>query len=184
MTHVVAESDATDMAALQRGETQALDRLMNRWQKPLRAFLYRAINDEATALDLAQEIFVRVYRNADKFRTDARFSTWLFTIATNLIRDRARQQKRRPTTALEPVHDRASGPSPDHTLETEERANAVRAAIAELPDDLRTAVVLFEYEEKSYSEIGEMLGTTPKAVETRLYRARQLLRKSLGRYFG
>jgi len=184
MTDAVAESDASDMAALQSGDEQALDRLMNRWQKPLRSFLYRATNDDATALDLSQETFVRVYRNADRFRTTARFSTWLFTIATNLVRDRARQQKRRPTEPLDAANDRSDGVAPDALIENDERAQAVRDAIAALPEDLRTAVVLFEYEEKSHAEIGEMLGATPKAVETRLYRARQLLRKSLARYLG
>lgn len=184
MIDAVAESDATDMAALQRGEEQALDRLMNRWQKPLRAFLYRATQDDATALDLAQETFVRVYRHSDRFRPGARFSTWLFTIATNLVRDRARQQRRRPTEPWDERHEQADRTTPKTLAERDERAEAVRSAIAALPEELRVAVVLFEYEEKSHAEIAEMVGATSKAVETRLYRARQSLKKSLARYLG
>lgn len=184
MTVEAAENDAADMQALQRGEAQALDRLMNRWQAPLRAFLYRSTQDEAAALDLAQETFIRVYRNAQRFRPDSRFSTWLFAIAVNLLRDRARQQRRRPTEPLDPAHEVADGSSPLGSAEEQERAAAVRGAIAELPEDLRTAVVLFEYDELSHAEIAEVVGASSKAVETRLYRARQLLKKSLRRYLG
>jgi RNA polymerase sigma factor (sigma-70 family) len=182
MIDVATENDTADMVALKSGDQEALDRLMNRWQSALRGFLFRATQDEAAALDLAQETFVRVYQNAARFRTDARFSTWLFAIATNLLRDRARRLKRRPTVPLESIAEPAGTGTPAGALVGEERVEAVREAIAALPDDLRTAVVLFEYEEKSHAEIGEIVGATPKAVETRLYRARQLLKKSLSRY--
>jgi RNA polymerase sigma-70 factor (ECF subfamily) len=179
-----ADLDADDMQALQRGVDSALDRLMTRWQVPLRGFLYRHTQNEADALDLAQETFVRVYRNRDRFRLDSKFSTWLFAIALNLARDSARQRRRRPTQSLddtpEPVDPRESFISADE----QERATAVRAAIAGLPDDLRAAVILFEYEDKSHGEIASIVGASAKAVETRLYRARQLLKKALARYLG
>lgn len=184
MTVEAAESDAADMVALQRGDDRALDRLMNRWQAPLRAFLYRSIQDEAASLDLAQETFIRVYRNARRFRPDSRFSTWLFAIALNLVRDRARQLRRRPTEPLDPTREIADPNAPSISAERDERTAAVRAAIAELPEDLRTAVVLFEYDELSHAEIAEIVHASPKAVETRLYRARQLLKKALGKYLG
>ncbi len=175
--------DTDDMIALQRGDAQALDRLMLRWQVPLRAFLYRHTQNEFDALDLAQETFVRVYQHRARFRPEARFSTWLFQIALNLARDRARRLSRRGTTPLEdapePVDHRDS---PEAASERDERTAAVRTAIAALPEDMRAAIILFEYEEKSHAEIAEIVGATPKAVETRLYRARQLLRKSLGRW--
>lgn len=175
--------DTDDMLALQRGDDSALDRLMLRWQIPLRGFLYRHTQNEFDALDLSQETFVRVYQHRARFRTEARFSTWLFQIALNLARDRARRIVRRPTTSLdeapEPIdaseHPRASS-------ERDERALAVRQAIASLPEDMREAVVLFEYEEKSHAEIGQIVGASAKAVETRIYRARQLLKKSLARW--
>lgn len=179
-----AELDADDMRSLQRGDDRALDRLMNRWQVPLRSFLYRHTQNEQDALDLAQETFVRVYRYNGRFRSDARFSTWLFAIAYNLARDHARRRGRRPTQPLDTAPEPADSRHPFSSEEDRERAVAVRSAIADLPDDLRAAVVLFEYDEKSHAEIAGIVGASAKAVETRLYRARQILKKSLARYLG
>ena len=175
--------DTDDMLALQNGEDDALNRLMLRWQAPLRAFLYRHTQNEFDAFDLAQETFVRVYQHRARFRPEARFSTWLFQIALNLARDRARRITRRPTASLE----EAPEPIDDHELphvasERDERAAAVKKAIAALPAEMREAIILFEYEDKSHAEIGEIVGASPKAVETRLYRARQQLKKSLARW--
>lgn len=172
------------MRALRRGDDSALDRLMARWQTPLRAFLYRHTQNEFDALDLAQETFVRVYRHRDRFRPEAaRFSTWLFSIALNLARDRARRLARRPTAALETAPEQTDpAAQPAAQAEANERASVVRAAIAALPEDLRAAVILFEYEAKSHAEIAAIVNATPKAVETRLHRARQLLRKTLARW--
>jgi len=175
--------DTDDMLALQRGEDTALDRLMLRWQLPLRSFLFRHTQNEFDALDLSQETFVRVYLHRARFRPEARFSTWLFQIALNLARDRARRLVRRPTASLEEAPEPVdSSEHPRAVSERDERVAAVRAAIAALPDDMRAAILLFEYEEKSHSEIGEIVGASAKAVETRIYRARQLLKKSLARW--
>lgn len=182
MTVVTAELDSNDMRALQRGEDNALNRLMTRWQLPLRSFLYRHTQNAEDALDLAQETFVRVYQHRDRFRPDAKFSTWLFAIAFNLARDSARRRSKRPTQSLDSSPEPVDSRHPFDSADERERANAVRAAIEELPDDLRAAVILFEYEEKSHAEIAEIVGASSKAVETRLYRARQSLRKALGRY--
>lgn len=179
MTAQNAEQDSLDILALQNGEKQALDRLMTRWQIPLRAFLFRHTQNESDALDLAQETFVRVYLHCARFRAGARFSTWLFQIALNLARDRARRLSRRPTETFDAIPEPASPEHAGTETESDERAQAVRTAIAALPDDLRTAVIFFEYENKSHAEIAEIVRATPKAVETRLYRARQLLKKSL-----
>lgn len=177
-----ASLDASDLQALQRGENAALDRLMQRWQGPLRAFLYRHLRNEQDALDLAQETFVRVYRHRDRFRAGARFSTWMFQIALNLARDQARRTQRRPTDALDSVPEPASESSVPADLEQAESVAAVREAIAGLPPELREALILSEYEDLSHAEIGDVVGATPKAVETRLYRARDLLRKRLQRW--
>jgi RNA polymerase sigma factor (sigma-70 family) len=175
--------DTDDMLALQRGDDAALDRLMLRWQIPLRSFLYRHTQNEFDALDLSQETFVRVYQHRARFRPEARFSTWLFQIALNLARDRARKIIRRPTSSLDEAPELPdSSEHPGALRERDERAIAVRKAIAALPEDMRAAVLLFEYEEKSHAEIGQIVGASAKAVETRLYRARQLLKKSLGRW--
>ncbi len=182
MSEDPAELDATDMLALQNGEAAALNRLMTRWQAPLRSFLYRHTQNEADALDLAQETFVRVYQNCARFRLDARFSTWLFAIALNLARNQARHHRRHPTESLADSPEPAATGQPFSLTDEQERAHAVRSAIAKLPDDLRAALLLFEYEEKSHAEIATIVGASAKAVETRLYRARQALKKSLTRY--
>jgi len=184
MTPADADLDAVDMQALQRGEDNALDRLMTRWQVPLRSFLYRHTQSEEDALDLAQETFVRVYRHRERFKSDAKFSTWLFAIAFNLARDSARKRTRRPTQSLDETPEPTDELPLFTSAEEKERATTVRAAIADLPDDLRAAIVLFEYEDKSHAEIAGIVGASPKAVETRLYRARQLLKKALARYLG
>lgn len=181
-TDVAQPTDEVLASALSRGDDTALDALMLRWQVPLRGFLYRHLQNEADALDLAQETFVRIYRHRANYREGARFSTWMFQIALNLVRDHARRRNRRPLVALddapEPTHNR----NPKAETLAAERVTAVRAAIADLPENLRTALILFEYEDQSHAEIAAIVSATPKAVETRLARARELLRKNLQRF--
>ncbi|MEO0055647.1 MAG: hypothetical protein RLZZ50_1594 [Verrucomicrobiota bacterium] len=178
-------SDESYMAALAAGDDSALDPLMLRWQAPLRAFLMRHLQNEADALDLAQETFVRIYRHRARYRDGARFSTWMFQIAINLARDHARKNFRRRTGSLEDVTPAETAvminpsPGPATSAGIAEEIAAVRAAIAALPDELRDALVLFEYENRSHAEIAEIVGASPKAVETRIYRARDKLRSAL-----
>lgn len=193
--------DATDkrlMAELAAGDDLALNQLMARWQAPLRQFVFRFVQHEADTADLLQETFVRVFRHRTRYTPKSRFSTWLFTIAANLCRNHAEKMKHRRAVSLdapsldEPSADRATGglaarlasseTSPAVAVLSTERVDAVRAAIADLPEDLRTAVLLFEYQELSHTEIAEIVGATPKAIETRLYRARAVLRERLGRW--
>jgi RNA polymerase sigma-70 factor (ECF subfamily) len=184
-------ADADLMASLQAGDDHALDALMDRWQTPLRRFIYRSLQNEADALDLAQETFVRVYSHRAKFRRGAKFSTWMFSIALNLCRDRARRGKTRRVAfvderSLTSASNRAAESSsigPDADLVREETADAVRSAVDALPEPLKSAVLLCEYENLSLAEAGVAAGCSAKAVETRLYRARMLLRQSLSRYF-
>ncbi|MET0263022.1 MAG: sigma-70 family RNA polymerase sigma factor [Rariglobus sp.] len=175
-------SDEALASALARGDDSALDALMLRWQVRLRSFLYRYTQNEADALDLAQETFVRVYRHRSRYREGAKFSTWLFQIALNLARDHARLRHRRPADSLDVVPEPSDTHSPTSDLLLAERATAVRSAIADLPENLRSALVLFEYEDKSHAEIAAIVSATPKAVETRLARARALLRQKLSRF--
>lgn len=177
-----ANADAADIAALQDGEAAALDRLMERWQVRLRAFLYRHLQNEQDALDLAQETFVRIYRHRDRFTPGRRFSTWMFQIALNLARDHARRAGRRPMMTLAEAPETADLQSPESNVETSEQAAAVREAIRRLPPHLREAIILSEYEQRSHAEIAEIVGATPKAVETRLHRARAILRPQLLRW--
>lgn len=186
------ESDAqdrADMERLQRGQDDALNDLMERHAAAVFHFLCRMLANEDDANDLAQETFVRVFRSKDSFRLDQRFATWLFTIAGNLARNHIRWRTRHPNISLnaEPEPDQHSlmdtlaSEAPhagDQTLATE-RSAAVRAAVNRLPPDLREAIVLCEWEELSVAEAAVVAETTPKAVESRLYRARQLLRDEL-----
>ena len=172
-------TDEALMAALARGDDPALDALMLRWQVPLRSFLHRYLQNDADALDLAQETFVRIYQHRSRYREGARFSTWMFQIALNLARDHARRRQRRPLVALESITEPIHARTPNSDALAVERIHAIRTALAALPDHLRAALVLFEYEDKSHAEIAAIVDATPKAVETRIARARDLLRKSL-----
>lgn len=181
------------MAALAAGEDLALNRIMQRWQRPVRTFLLRYLPVEADADDLVQETFVRVYKHRARYEPKSRFSTWLFTIAVNLARNHAEKMGRR---AAEPLHgsslegntpaggaEHASAePGPADSALARERAEAVRRAVQDLPADLRAAIILSEYENLSHAEIAAIAGTTPKAIETRLYRARATLRDKLTRW--
>lgn len=186
------KSDAVLMEELQEGRDGALSELIARWQQPLMAFTYRYTQNQVDSADIVQETFVRVYQSRDRYRPRARFSTWLFTIAANLCRNRARWRKRHPTVSLDLPGPEGEGTgndgewmkderaeSPGQGLLDDERVQAVKAAINELPHDLKTAMLLFQYEEMSYQEIAEVVGCSPKAVETRLYRGRQQLKKRL-----
>lgn len=182
MTPGAPETDETAMAALQGGDDLALNRLIDRWQHPLRGFLYRSLRHEQDALDLAQETFVRIYQHRARYRPGAKFSTWMFQIALNLARDQIRRRQRRPTTALDEAPEPVTTHTPGSAATDAEAAAAVRSAVAALPFELREAVLLAEFQGLSHAEIGEIVGATPKAVETRLYRAREKLRTSLARY--
>ncbi len=183
------EQDGLDMTRLAAGQSAALDDLMARHAERLFHYLARALQNEDDAADLAQETFVRVYRNRAKFDARQKFSTWLYAIASNLVRDRYRWRTRHPQVSLD-AENEATGndfgvslpdqnPSPSETVQAHERAAAVRRAVAALPEQLRVPLILSQYEEKSHAEIGAILRCSAKAVEVRIYRARQQLRVSL-----
>ena len=175
--------DADLMARVQRGDEAALGALMERWELPVKGLVARLVFNAREAEELAQETFVRVWQQREKFRAGAEFRPWVFSIAVNLARNRLRWWRRRPEVALEEWLPAADGERPAaNQLEIAERAVAVRDAIAALPVELREAIVLFEYEEMSQAEIAMAVGTTVKAVETRIYRAREKLRVALKRW--
>jgi RNA polymerase sigma factor (sigma-70 family) len=180
-------SDEELMKSLQKGRESALSALMVRWEKPLKRFLFRVVGSTSEAEDLAQDVFVRIYAKRATYREGAKFSTWCFSIASNLAKNRLRWWRVRPTVSLEAWID-AGGENADESQAGEpaafkvvqnERIGAVQTAIAALPLKLRTVLVLFEYEEHPVAEIANALGCSPKTVENRLFRARQLLRQSL-----
>jgi RNA polymerase sigma-70 factor (ECF subfamily) len=172
-------------------DDSALNQLMERWQASLASFIFRYTGSHEDALDLTQETFVRVYQNRLKYEARGTFSAWLFTIAANLCRNHARWRERHPTVSLHAPGDEAaegenladqlssSELSPLASAEQQDLRRAVRQQIHQLPHDLRIAVLLFEYEQLSHAEIGQTLGCSAKAVEARLYRARERLRQGL-----
>jgi RNA polymerase sigma-70 factor (ECF subfamily) len=182
------QEDREAMARLNAGHDAALNALMDRHSERLFHYLVRQLNNETDAADLAHETFVRVYHNRARFDPAQRFSTWLYAIATNLVRDRFRWHQRHPQVSLDAEREEAgsildtlpdAAASASEQMAAEERAGEVRAAVESLPDELRTPLILSEYEGLSHAEIGAVLSCTAKAVETRLYRARNHLRKRL-----
>lgn len=172
--------DSALMRRVQGGDEASLGVLMSRWERPVKSVIARLVLNAREADDLAQETFVHVWQHRMKFRPDAAFRPWIFSIAVNLARNRLRWWRRRPEVALDEWTentDEKSGGA-EH-LERAERATAIRDAIAALPSDLREAVVLSEYEQLSQSEIAVAVGTTRKAVESRIARARDRLRLAL-----
>lgn len=188
------ELDAVDMTRLAAGHDAALNDLMERHSGRLFHYLVRCLQNEEDASDLAQESFVKVYQNRVRFDPRQKFSTWLYAIATNLVRDRYRWRSRHPQVSLDAPNETTgdrfveSLPEdlrlPNDELETNERINTIRAAVGALPEELRHPLILAEYEERSHAEIGAILGCTAKAVESRIYRARQQLRARLGELLG
>jgi len=184
--------DRADMARLAGGHEAALDDLMDRHATTVFHFLCRMLGDQDDANHLAQETFVRVFQHRACFQPDAKFTTWLYPIAGNLTRNHHRWRSRHPNVSLDAASDPseaspgdvlpAADPSPSEAAVKEERLAAVRAAVHALPHDLREPVILCAWQDLPVAEAAAVLQTTPKAVESRLYRARQRLREQLARW--
>ncbi len=173
------------MLQLKAGDDLALNALMRLWQKPVISFALRYTGNLEDARDLAQETFVRLYENRLRYEPAARFSPWLFAIASNLCRNHTRWRSRHPTVRGELLENEApvsEERSPADNAACNDLASAVREHVQALPHDLKSAVLLFDYEELSQEEIAHVLGCTVKAVEMRLYRARHLLKERLSRW--
>lgn len=178
------------MRRLKGGDDLALNEIMERWRQKIANYMMRCVGNEADAVDLAQETFIRVYESRMRYEPRAAFSTWLFHIATNLARSHIRWHARHPVVPLGGVNGQdgegedapdlsSSGlPASDASIKREQAA-AVRDGIQRLGPDFRSILLLFEFEELSYQQIAEILGCSAKAVESRLYRARQALREEL-----
>jgi RNA polymerase sigma factor CnrH len=181
------DPDLSLVLELQGGSETALNGLMERHREPLFRFIFRYVLNEEDAGDLLQETFVRVYFKRDQFRPQAKFSTWLYRIALNLCRDHARSKsgrQKRLTNSLSNVAGTeaeketdfpAPGRSPSQEAEQNEALLVLEKQIQALPHDLKITFILTTLEDRPHQEVAELLGITPKAVETRLYRARKLL---------
>lgn len=171
----------------------AFEVLVRRYQDRLVGVLAHLVGDLEDARDLAQDVFLRVYRARKGYRPRAKFSTWLFTIANNLAANHLRGKGRRPTVPLDPGTDSRPMPSasdrvptPEGTasgqLRQAELAEVVREAVQHLGEDQRLAVLLNKFEEMGYAEIAEVMGRSESAVKSLLARARMTLREQLEPY--
>lgn len=169
------------------GDDRAFDALMARYKRPILSFVYRMIGDASEAEDLTQDVFVRAYQNIRKpgfHQTTGAFSTWLFQVARNAAIDCLRRRKRRPTEYLSVMEDDGRQVASRYGAADQEMANReigeqIAAAVALLPEDQKTAVILLEYENLSCAEIAAIMKCSVKSVESRLYRAKQFLRNRL-----
>jgi RNA polymerase sigma factor (sigma-70 family) len=181
------DADVLLMQRLAAGDDLALNELMDRWRERVAAFLLRMVGNHATAMDLTQETFVRLYTGRHRYKAVAKFSTYLFHIAANLARSQVRWKKRHPSVPVEDeqgnlVHEAVDrNPAPDEAAALHEKAVMVNRAIAALPVDLREALLLFTVEEMSQADVARTLGCSVKAVELRVYRARRELRERLSK---
>ena len=184
----MTRSDVQLMLDVKAGDDASFDLLLQKYRTPLVNFLYRMVRDAATAEDLAQEVFLRVYRARKQYSPSAKFTTWLFRIATNLalnfVRDnRYRQMQVSLDAPVEEDEAPIQLPAKDmrideHMLERD-RAQIIRRAVAALPEKQRVAVLLHKYEEMDYSEIAKILECSESALKSLLFRAYETLRVQL-----
>jgi RNA polymerase sigma-70 factor (ECF subfamily) len=184
--------DAEDVRLMGRsaaGDTAAFEQLVERHQRMVIGTVGRMLGTNSDAEDIAQQVFVRVWKNVKRYEPRAKFTTWLLKITRNLVFNELRRRSRHPAVPLQSETDEEERPlkdehavSPDATLLEHELQEAVDAAIAQLPETQRMAVVLRRYEELSYEEIAEALDQSVSAVKSLLFRARTELRESLKRY--
>jgi RNA polymerase sigma-70 factor, ECF subfamily len=182
--------DAAIMLELRTGNMAGFDFLIQKYRKPIVHFMYRMVHNQAIAEELAQEVFLRVYRSRETYRAEARFSTWLYRIATNLGVNHARdtRHERTASTVYLDETDSETGTTPDvadatpsaeSNLLRRERLNAIRQHVLALPERQRMAVLMHKYEGLDYKQIGDVLKLSESATKSLLFRAYQTLREKL-----
>jgi RNA polymerase sigma-70 factor, ECF subfamily len=170
------------------GDNDSFNELILRWERPIYALAYRTIGREEDARDVCQETFLRAFRGLPGFRGQAKFSSWLYRIALNLCRDWVRREVRTPVVqAPEDVDlmDLAVQAEPSESIEDlvarQDVTRAVERAMALLPEEQRTAIVLKEYHGLTFQEIADLVGCPLSTVKTRLYQGLAVLRRELAR---
>ncbi|MDY3553723.1 sigma-70 family RNA polymerase sigma factor [Gemmata sp. JC717] len=188
------DPDIRLMLRVRGDDGAAFAELVERFQHRLVAVMHHLVGSAEEAEDLAQEVFLRVYRTRKRYTPRAKFSTWLFTIANNLALNALRNRKRRPVMPLEvqdsgPVGTRPAGAfvptrdePPNHNLQQQELAGVIRDALEGLNERQRMAIVLNKFEDMNYADIADVMGLTTKAVKSLLSRARGKLREALQGY--
>ena len=185
-----AYTDAEVMLRVKAGDQSAFDFLVQKYRRPLVSFMYRMAHNAAAAEDLAQEVFLRVYRSRQSYEASAKFTTWLYRIATNLAVNHARdtRHERPEVTVSLDVPDEETGTTLDvadstvtaeESLVRRERTFAIRAKVEALPERQKLAVIMHKYQQMDYKQIAEVLKLSESATKSLLFRAYQTLREQL-----
>jgi RNA polymerase sigma-70 factor (ECF subfamily) len=183
-------TDAEVMLRVKAGDQSAFDFLVQKYRRPLVSFMYRMARNTAAAEDLAQEVFLRVYRSRQSYEASAKFTTWLYRIATNLAVNHARDTKheRAASTIYLDSPDEETGTTPDvaddepnveQNLLRKERMAAIKQHVMALPERQRMAVLMHKYQGMDYKQIGDVLKLSESATKSLLFRAYQTLRDKL-----
>ena len=187
------DPDAVLMLRVKRGDRAAFVTLVEKYKQPLFSFVFRTLRDETETEDVAQNTFLQVWKSRARYERTAKFTTWLFTIARNLCLNEIRRRSRHPAESLEETHpehdDQPSRQYEDKQifLPTEnalhsELAKKIEEALAELPENQRTAILLCRQDEVSYEEIAEILGCSLSATKSIIHRGRETLKEKLKPY--
>jgi RNA polymerase sigma-70 factor (ECF subfamily) len=170
------------------GDADSFNELVLRWERPIYALAYRTIGREEEARDVCQEAFLRAFRALPGFRGQAKFSSWLYRITLNLCRDWARRERRAPLVQVPEdidVMELAAAVGPTASIEDlvvqRNQAARVERAMAKLPEEQRTAIVLKEYHGLTFQEIADIVGCPLSTVKTRLYQGLTVLRRELAK---
>jgi len=169
------------------GDADSFNQLVLRWERPIYALAYRQLGREEDARDVCQETFLRAFRAIGGFRGQAKFSSWLYRIALNLCRDWVRKQRRAPVVqmpddvdAMELAAEREPSESIEDLVARHDLTRIVEKAMAKLPEEQRTAIILKEYHGLTFQEIADLAGCPLSTVKTRLYQGLAVLRRELG----
>ena len=187
------DPDAALMLRVKRGDMEAFTQLVDKFKRPVINLAWRTLRDETEAEDLAQTVFLQVYKSAPRYQSKAKFSTWLFTIARNLCLNEIRRRSRHPAESMDaphpvqddqPLHqfEETGTPAPPDNLLRGELELNVAQAIADLPENQRIALLLCREEELSYEEIAEVLGCSLSATKSLIHRGRETLKQRLKPY--
>jgi len=182
-------TDEELVARAKAGDLESFNQLVSRWERPIYALAYRTLGREEDARDVVQEAFLRAYRGLKGFKGEAKFSSWLYRITLNLCRDWSRRERRAPivqvpegTDPVELADERVqTTESVEDLVARREMSAAVAKAMAELPEEQRTAILLKEYHGLTFQEIASMLDCPLSTVKTRLYQGLSVLRRRLER---